>query len=145
MSWKWFGVKTLFRTKTQGVPTFKDSSYDTEATLIEARILLVRARSFNEAIAKAEAEAKEYASEQYRNPYGQIVKQKYLGACEAFELYDDPASGVEVFSTTALIPQSISDNEIVKRHFGAREGKIERKRRRKFYNEELGVITKSDT
>lgn len=145
MPWKWFGVKTVLRTEAQGVPTSQDSSYDSEATLVEERVLLVRARSFAEAIVKAESEVKEYASGQYSNHYGQVIKQRYLGACDVFELYEDPASQVEVFSTTELVPQSISDDDIVNQHFGAKKSSDEMQKRRKFFNIELAPFYEGDS
>src|ERR1044072_4641299 len=122
-----------------GKPTSQDASYDSEATLIEERVVLIRARSLDEAISKAESEAKKDASEEFHNPYGQIVKQRYLKACDAFELYDDPDSGREVFSTTALVPKSMSDNEIINQHLGVKESKDGIQRRRKFFNAELSL------
>ncbi|MBI3650376.1 MAG: DUF4288 domain-containing protein [Acidobacteria bacterium] len=107
--------------------------------------MLIRARSFDEAISKAESEAKRYASEKYHNHYGQIVKQRYLKACDAFELYDDPDSGVEVFSTTELVPNSISDDDVINQHLGGKESKDEIQRRRKFFNAELGLDPKGGT
>lgn len=65
---------------------------------------LVRARSIDEAIRKGECEAHKYAAEaSHRNPYGQRVKRRYLNDCDAFELWDDPANGDEVFSTTEVV------------------------------------------
>ncbi len=75
MSWKWFGVKTLTRWEAIGKPTNIDDNYDEEATLIEERIVLIKARSFDEAINKGEKEAKEDLSE-YKNFYGQKIKQR---------------------------------------------------------------------
>jgi uncharacterized protein DUF4288 len=137
MPWKWFGVKTVFRTEAHGKPNSLDESYDAEATLVEERVVLIRARSFDEAISKAEAEAQTYASEEYRNPYGQSVKQRYLWACDAFELFDQPGAGVEVYSSTELVLQSVPDREITERRMGANETKDEERRRRKFFNAEL--------
>lgn len=112
MSWNWYGVKTLFRTRTVGRPRNVDANYDREATLVEERVVLFRARNFDEAIDKAEAEAKQYVAGTPRNRYGQRIRQQYLGCCEAFMMFDDPGAGCEVFSSTQLVPESVSDAKL---------------------------------
>ena len=123
MSWKWFGVKTVFRKEAIGKPTYVDASYEAKLTLVEERIVLIRARSFDEAISKAEAEAEKYAAGNYSNCYGQLVTQRYLRACDAFELYDDPNNGVEVYSNTELVPKRVSDSKVIDQHLGIEENK----------------------
>jgi hypothetical protein len=58
----------------------------------EERITLWQARSIDEAIERAEAEASEYASEIEESP------SRYLGLAQAFHLFGSPADGAEVFS-----------------------------------------------
>lgn len=78
---RWYGAKCVFQ-----IPC------DAEAAghrVYEERVTLWRASSFEEAIAKAEVEAEEYAG----------AEGRYLGYCNVFELYDNPAKeGAEVFS-----------------------------------------------
>ena len=76
-----FGVKCLFQ-----IPI----SADTPAHRVyEERVTIWTGKSFEEAIDKAEAEARAYAGEE----------GKYLGYCDAFEMYDDPTTeGAEVYS-----------------------------------------------
>ena len=83
MVWKWFGVKTLTRWEAIGKPKSIDENFDEDATLVEERIVLIKARSFDEAIKKGEKEAENYLDE-YKNFYGQKVKQRYLKVCDAF-------------------------------------------------------------
>lgn len=110
MSWKWYGVKTLYRTRTIGRPRKVDANYDREGTLVEERVVLFRARNFDEAMDKAEAEAKRYASAfTPRNRYGQRIRQQYLGCADAFVIDGAPAVGCEVFSSTRVVPDSVSD------------------------------------
>jgi len=142
MAWKWYGVKTVFRTETKGRPTSVDSLYDADATLVEERILLIRARSFDDAIAKAESEAKLYEVDTHSNFYGQTVKTRYLNACDAFELFDEPGSNVEIYSATELVPKSVSDCKVVDQHLGRKETKIARQTRKKFLNAHLPSIPK---
>jgi hypothetical protein len=88
---KWFGVKTIYRTSIRGKPTFVDEYYDADGTLVEERVVLVRARNHDEAIRRAEREAGTYAADTYyRNRFGQVVSLRRLNGIESFELFDDP-------------------------------------------------------
>lgn len=134
-SWRWYGVKTLYRTSAVGKPRATDAFYDPALTLVEERVVLLRARSFNEAIRRAEREAAGYAkSPQYRNPYGQRVRCRYLKACDAYELPDPPGFGVEVFSRTELVSADVHDDRINDRQLGAEEKRPD-PRRKNFLNE----------
>lgn len=53
MVWKWFGVKTLIRWEAIGKPESIDENFDEDATLVEERIVLFKARSSDEAIKKS--------------------------------------------------------------------------------------------
>jgi hypothetical protein len=111
--WKWFGVKTVYRTRTKGRPRHRDATYDPTATVVEERVLLFRARSFGEAIRKAEREARDYARFRYRNAYGQTVITRYIGSCNAFWAFcDAPVAGAEVFSRVEEFPKSVRDAQI---------------------------------
>lgn len=138
MSWKWFGVKTLTRWEAIGKPKSIDDNFDEDATLVEERVVLIRARSFDEAIKKGEKEAKEYLSE-YKNFYGQKVRLRYLEVCDAFELFDEPnENGVEVYSSIETVSEKVKDAVLVKNKFGKDESveSFERKRE-KFWDAEL--------
>lgn len=138
MSWKWFGVKTLFRSETVGKPKAVDKNFDEDATSIEERIVLIKARNFDEAIKKGEIEAKAYLFD-YENIYGQKVKQRYLEVCNVFELYNEPnKSGVEVFSSTEIVSKDVKDKVIIDNKFGKDEELESTKQKRKnFYNAEF--------
>ncbi len=74
---------------------------------------LLRARSYDEAIRKAEIEADHYAKESHLNPYGQRVACRFLGAVESFELFDAPGNSVEVWSSTSVIrPLSLTKRSL---------------------------------
>lgn len=108
---RWFGVKTLFRTATQGAPRNVDPDYDETSELVEERIVICQAVDADAAIQQSEELAKQYAAElQYRNVYGQIVTRKYLGDCEAYEIEGEPL--YEVYSATRLFRRDLSDGEI---------------------------------
>jgi len=134
-AWKWFSAKTLYRVEVKGDPVALDECYDPEGTLLEERVILVRARSHEEAISKAEHEAEEYASASHFNPYGQEVIQRVLSCVETFELYDDPANRVEVWSSTSVISSSITDEDIITHRFGPAEDN--RSKRKKYLNQEF--------
>ena len=138
MSWKWFGVKTLTRWEAIGKPKSIDGNFDADATLIEERIVLIRARNFDEAIKKGENEAKRNLSE-YKNFYGQKVKQRYLEVCDAFELFDEPnENGVEVFSLIETVSKKVKDSVLVENKFGKDESPESFARKReKFWDAEL--------
>lgn len=144
MSWKWYGIKTVYRSEATGMAKSIDAEYSDGATLVEERIVLLRARSFDEAIAKGEKEAKQYAKGTYRNVYGQTVKARYLKACDAYELYDEPGVLTEAFSTTNIISKEVSDKQVVDQYLGLEEAETTKRQRRKFYNAEFwpGLMAK---
>ena len=77
---------------------------------------------FEEALKLGEAEAREYSrSARYRNRYGQKVRSRYLGCCDAYEIGEIPISGVEVFSETEIVPRRVADRTVIRRLIGERE------------------------
>ena len=93
----WFAVRCVFRTAWIGDGPNPDEQ------LYEERITLWQASSPEEAIALAEQEAAEYAEDD----------DEYLELAQAFELYDDPGHGAEVFSlmrTSRLEPDAYLDS-----------------------------------
>lgn len=139
-SWKWYGVRSLYRLIALGGPKKPDLNYIPGATLVEERIVLVKARSDHEALRKAEKEAKMYArSIQHINSYGQKVRARILKALDAYELVSPPGSGVEVFSATEEIDTTVSDEQICDRPIGLGEDLVKDDpwRRFKFINAEV--------
>ena len=136
MKQSWYGVRTFYRSMALGRPQNMDRHYDRDATLVEERVVLFKARSFDEAIEKSEKEAKIYAAGSYRNLYGQRVQQRYLGACDAFELFEPPGRGVEVYSSTEIVHRSTGEHALINSRFG-KERKNEKLIRRKFMNRRL--------
>jgi hypothetical protein len=119
MAWKWYSARTLYRTRVAGRPRGVDPLYDADATMSEIRIVLLRARSFDEAIARAEVEAERYAAQEHPpNRYGQRVVQEYLGECDVFELSEAPGANVEVYSYTELVSDRVSDSEWIEARLG---------------------------
>ena len=125
--WEHYGVKTLYRIEAVGRPRGKDRAYSREVTLVEERIVLLKARSFDEAIRKAEIEAEKYAADDpCRNRYGQRVRRRYLGYCDAYiigDLSEEQEPMIEVFSSTEVVRRGVPDHTIERRQIGAREPK----------------------
>ena len=137
----WYAVKTLYRWSAVGAPVATDAAYDSTASLVEERVVLFKASSFQEAIRAAEREARAYVDCEHINPYGQRVKMRYLGACDAYHLFYPPVAGAEVFSSTEIMAKSLRDKSIVERRMGLVETTRSARRRKKFLDRELaGVV-----
>jgi hypothetical protein len=117
---QWYGARTLFRLVASGTPKRRDKHFDRASTLVEDRVVLFKAYSFEDAIEQAEAEALEYCRRtRYTNIYGQPVRLNFLGATDAFSILDQkPSAGCEVYSLTALIPGSVPDSRVVAERLG---------------------------
>jgi hypothetical protein len=122
MAWEWYAVKTLHRWEAFGEPQNPDKNYDPNATLLEERVVLIKARTFDEAIRKAEKGAAEYPGHVMINPYSQEIRFRYMETCDAYLLSDPPGegtpSGLEVYSATEREDASIPDEELIARRFG---------------------------
>ncbi|MEV4754349.1 hypothetical protein AB0J86_04420 [Micromonospora sp. NPDC049559] len=86
----WFTVRCVFQVGS-----------DPASQVYEERLTLWRARSFDQAIALAEAEALEYVADQ--------PGMTFAGLAQAYRLFDEPEHGAEVFSLireSGLDPQA---------------------------------------
>src|SRR6266404_2663846 len=102
-------------------------------------------RGFDAAIRAAEKEARRYARRRYVNPYGQRVVMRYLGACNAFALFEAPGARAEVFSLTEVISKKIPDRTVLDRRLGQRvDDKADRLRRRNILNREFSGSVRRD-
>lgn len=79
---QWFAVRCVFSMGDLG----------DDVHTYEERITLWRAANFEEAIARAESEAAEYAASLGEDPAA------YLDVAQCFHLFDAPGDGAEVFS-----------------------------------------------
>lgn len=140
-NWKWYAVRSLYRLIALGEPKKPDSSYIPGATLVEERIVLIKARSGEEAQLKAKKEGRAYArSIQRTNGYGQKIRGRMLKVLDAYELFSPPASGSEVYSATEEIDASVPDERICQRPIGLGETSEQQKdfwRRFKFIHVEV--------
>ena len=121
-NWQWYGVKTVFRETPQGSPKGRDQRYVKGLTLVEERVVLIRARNFDEALRKGEKESKRYIeSTEARNRYGQRLVSREI-FCEAYDMSpEDPEAGVELFSAMEVVPGSVSDEKLLRRFIGYRD------------------------
>jgi hypothetical protein len=84
---QWFAVRCIF--------------HHAALETYEERITLWQAESVDNAIAHAEREAADYAAD--------LADVRYLGLAQAFNVFDEPGNGIEVFSLmrdSALDPDS---------------------------------------
>jgi hypothetical protein len=110
--------------------------FDPAETQVEDRVVIFQAADFEDAIAMAEDEARAYCAETFRNPYGQKIRIRFLGALEAFNMFDPPTSGCEVFSSMVVAKSAVADEKIV----AARLGKPDKRhwsKRKKFTDSEV--------
>ena len=133
----WFGVKTVFRVAATGRPVATDSAFDPQMTLVEERVVLYRATSGANAIRAAERDARAYSRDTHRNPYGQRVVWRYLGACEAYEMFEPPGDGREVFSTTEVVPKTRTDRSVISQRVKPVESRREYRSRRNILDQEF--------
>jgi hypothetical protein len=97
----WYAAKTVYRNGyvLDGVPQ----------TCFEERVVLFRAASFEDAIAKAEAEAKRYAASSERSVY--------LGFMDVYWLFEKTVGhATEVFSL--MRDSDLSEEEYLARYYG---------------------------
>jgi hypothetical protein len=79
------------------------------------------------------------------NPYGQQVITRYLGACDAFELFDTPGEKAEVFSATDVVSKDVPDQHVVEQCLGSRVDKMtDRLRRRNVLNRDFEGSVRRD-
>ena len=135
MSSNWFCVKTLYRAYADGRPEKPDLIYDPDATLVEERNLLFKAKNKREAIMKAEREAKDYAEQsQYINPYGQNVRTRYLGYHDIWEIDGGLADKQEIFCMSRVMSKKVSDSKVAFMCIEKRVEKVVKTKRKKFIN-----------
>lgn len=110
----WYSVKSLYR---MDVKATVDAA--PRLSSCEERVILVRAESFDEALAKAQQEARKYADMRWLNARGEAVETRYLEVADAFMLFDEQlAEGTELYSKMLFVAPSASDDDLVERGLG---------------------------
>jgi len=90
---RWFAVRCVFVNESRDA--------------YEERITLWRACSVDEALALAEADASSYARD--------LEDTRYVGLAQAFEMFDPPGHGAEIFSLIRV--SELSPDEYLNRFF----------------------------
>lgn len=111
MKLKWFGVKVLIRTDLVGRPRAPGRFFDPDATLVEEQVFIVRARDATEAARHARRLALS-EKPRSRNVHGQRIRCRVLPSWVAYELFDPPRDGREVFSDTWRFSKRVTDAKI---------------------------------
>lgn len=135
MAWQWYGVKCLHEFSLGGASApMRRLGASTKYRLIEERVVLVRARNFDEAIRKAEKCAKAYSRglSRRRNGFGQAVRNRYLGLCDAYLMDCLPVSGAEVFSGTRLVSRAVGSKAVARMFLGPKSSQWEQEWRVRF-------------
>ena len=110
----WYSFRGVFKSEIVG-----DMGEIQDVSLVEDRIVLLRAESFDEAIRLGEIEAESYAKDTWPNAKGKLVKTRYLGACDVFSVKALPAEGVEIYSSVLLRRTPESDDVVIERLLGS--------------------------
>lgn len=136
MAAQYYAVKTFFRSICQGRPERPDKYFDPDATLVEERIQLIKAKGVAEARKKAEKDAVEYARRiLYKNPYNQQVTLEYMGLCEIYEIQQPLADKIEIYAASRIVSRKVSTAKIGRTYLNERQP-LDRSRRRKFLNKD---------
>ncbi len=133
MAWRWYGAKTVYETVVTPERASGGTSGGrrTQERLIEERVVLVRARSSDEAIRKAEGEAEAYAEgPSHQNRDGAQVQTRYLGACDVFTIAGDAEAGAEVYSSMRIVDARQSTDRVLDMLLGPAEVDAREQRRR---------------
>ncbi|MBZ0166031.1 MAG: DUF4288 domain-containing protein, partial [Candidatus Omnitrophica bacterium] len=132
----YYAVKTLYRSVCEGRPQRPDRYFDPDATLLEERIQLIKAKNRAEAKKKAEKDAVEYARRiLYKNPYNQEVTLEYMGLCEIYEIEQGLADKAEIYASSRIISKKVSVAKVANIYLNPRQSP-DRSKRRKFLNKE---------
>lgn len=114
-SWRWYAVKLLLVSTISGEPNKDkmDEHYDNKYKLYEERIIVVKAQSSEHAYKKADEVAKQDEME-YCNPYGQLVKCKFVDSLNCQRLFDDDIkSGTEIYSRLFKVPVEVDTEKVI--------------------------------
>jgi hypothetical protein len=111
----WFAVKSLYRINVRS-----SRSEPPRLSSYEERVVLISAADFDEALRKAEDEAREYAADGlWFNANGEVVETLNLEAFNAFALSDDRVGDrTEIHSVLHVVPPNLTDEDLVERGLG---------------------------
>jgi Domain of unknown function (DUF4288) len=90
-----------------------------DGAIVEERIVLFYAASFDDTIRLGEAEAEAYTRDTWPNASGDTVRKRYLGVCNVFAMKASPAEGVEAYSRLLFRPSTEVDDVATERLLGS--------------------------
>lgn len=108
----WYGVRTPYRVTAEGEPKSRGRLFDSQATLIEDRVVLFQADGFDDALAQAAKEARAYCRQvKFNSACGQSVRMRLPNLCDAYEIMEmtdgPPTAGWEVYSSAGTVSDSV--------------------------------------
>lgn len=127
----------LIRTELLGRPTARGRLYDPGATLVEEQIIIVRCADAATAARRAKRLARSKLPRSFRNAHGQLVRHRILPACGAYELFDAPGEGREVFSDTRRFSNRVSDQDVAAEFLSSSLTPRDQQRRRQFLDADI--------
>ena len=139
---KWFGVRSIYKLRALGKPKKIDKDYNPDVFLFEDRVVLFRAKDFDSAIRKAKKEAKCYVSDTFINVYTQKVITTQIGVFDAFEIFEIPGHGKEVYSMTRLIKRRLTNKQAEDLFFDKKENTRKHRLRKNFSNKSYNAWIK---
>ncbi|MDQ7095864.1 DUF4288 domain-containing protein [Desulfosporosinus sp. PR] len=108
----------LFESTISGEPNKDkiDEHYDSQHKLYEEQIVVIRAQTSEHAYRQADKMAKENEME-YHNPYGQLVKCKFVDSLNCQRLYDgEIKSGTEIYSRLFKVPVEVETEKVIEKY-----------------------------
>lgn len=116
---EWYAVKLLYECVITGDPSPEtiDENYTNTYKTFEESIMLVKAKSFEDAYSIAEKKAKE-AEVEYVNPYDEKVSWVFVDALDCFSLKEDELeTGVELYSRFLRVPKEVPTKDVISHYY----------------------------
>jgi hypothetical protein len=117
--WEWYSVKLIFENIISGEPEPNtiNKDYTNIYKTYEESIIIVKAQSFDHAYKIAEKRALQNEIE-YTNPYGQLVKCKFVEAIDCYLIGDEAiCTGVEVYWRLLRVDKNIDKEEFLDKYY----------------------------
>lgn len=118
-TWEWYSVKLIFENIISGEPEPDniDENYTNRYKTYEESIMLVKAQSFDQAYKIAENRAKKYENE-YTNPYGELVKHKFLESIHCFLILDESlTTETELYWRTLRVDKNMEKEDFLDSYY----------------------------
>lgn len=117
--WEWYGLKLIYENIISGEPkpNTLNKDYNDKNKTYEESIIILKAQSFEHAYKIAEKKALQNEYE-YTNPYGQLVKHKFIEGIDCYLIGDEAlCSGVEVYWRLLRVDKNIDKEEFLDAYY----------------------------